>query len=245
MRDLIASETLKLRTLILPRAVAAVAVALSGLIGFATADIAVDLGTTVTWAGLAASPAQTLWFLGVIVAVLATSGDLQHRSIVPTLLQTPHRGRVMLAKVVVAGGYGAGLTALGSGAAVAVGVLAARSLGTTATWGVDAVSTVAASALLGALGAVLAAGLGMLVRNTAVALVTVLVWKFVIENALPIVTGSGTIQRWTPSGAADAVLRPGEAHLLLAPLWGGLLLAGYTALIVAAGALTFARREPG
>lgn len=244
MRSLISSETLKLRTLVLPRAVVAVAVALSGLIGFASVDIAVDRDATVTLARLAASPAQTMWFLGVIVAVLATSGDLQHRSIVPSLLQTPDRLRVMFAKLVVAGGYGGGLAALGSGTAVAVGVVTARSLGTAAPWSGDVLPTVAASTLLGALGAVLAAGLGMLVRSTAVALVTVLVWKFVVENALPIVTGVESIRRWTPSGAAEAVLSLGDDRVLLAPLWGGLLLACYAALVVAAGSFAFARREP-
>jgi hypothetical protein len=49
-------------------------------------------------------------------------------------------------------------------------------------------------------------GLGMLIRNSTVALVTVLLWKFVIEGVLPSLTRSGEVSRWLPSGAADAVL---------------------------------------
>jgi hypothetical protein len=65
---------------------------------------------------------------------------------------------------------------------------------------------IAGSATIGAMWAMLAAGLGMLIRNSTVALVTVLLWKFVIEGVLPSLTRSGEVSRWLPSGAADAVL---------------------------------------
>jgi Histidine kinase len=65
---------------------------------------------------------------------------------------------------------------------------------------------IAGSATIGAMWAMLAAGLGMLIRNITVALITVLLWKFVIEGVLPSLTRSGEVSRWLPSGAADAVL---------------------------------------
>jgi ABC-2 type transport system permease protein len=99
----------------------------------------------------------------------------------------------------------------------------------------------AGSVTIGAMWAVLAAGLGMMVRNSTVALVTVLVWKFVLEGVLPSVTRSGEVSRWLPSGAADALLFGRAA--LLEPWAGGLLFAGYAAVIVLAGALVFTLRD--
>jgi ABC-2 type transport system permease protein len=87
----------------------------------------------------------------------------------------------------------------------------------------------------------LAAGLGVLARNSAVALVTVLLWKFVVEGVLPILARSGEVSRWLPSGAADALLFGRDA--LLEPWAGGLLFAGYTALLILAGALAFTARD--
>ena len=95
--------------------------------------------------------------------------------------------------------------------------------------------------MIGAMWAVLAAGLGMLVRNSTVALVTVLLWKFVLEGVLPSVTRNGEISQWLPGGAADALLfgRTG----LLEPWAGGLLFAGYAAVVVLAGAMVFTLRD--
>jgi hypothetical protein len=89
--------------------------------------------------------------------------------------------------------------------------------------------------------AVLALGLGMLVRNSTVALVTVLLWKFVLEGVLPIVARNEEVRAWLPSGAADALLfgRPG----LLEPWAGGLLFAGYAAVVLLAGAVLFTLRD--
>ena len=79
----------------------------SGLIGFAAVRFATDTGVTVTPAELATAPAQPLWFIAVIVAVLATAGEFQHRTIRTTLLHAPRRGQVLAAKATVAAAYGA------------------------------------------------------------------------------------------------------------------------------------------
>ncbi len=105
-------------------------------------------------------------------------------------------------------------------------------------------ATLGAVAVLTAAWAVLAVGLGALVRNSTVALVGVLVWKFVIENVLIVVTNSPELRRWLPTPAADAVLYGGEGSGLRSPTAGGLLFAGYVAVIVVAGAIMFVRRDP-
>jgi ABC-2 type transport system permease protein len=244
MNDVLASEALKLRTFVLPRAVLALGAALSGVIGYAVVRIADDQGDTVTLAQVALGPAQPMWFLATIVAVLATAGEMQHRTIFSTFLQVPRRGRVLAAKVAVAAIYGAVLAVRGTVVAVLTAGLSMRSYGMPAELTADGWSTVTASALLGALWAMLAAGLGVLVRNSTVALVSILLWKFVAEQVIPLVTDAPQMRRWMPSGAADAVLYDGAGSRLLEPLAGGLLFAGYAAAIILAGSLLFLRRDP-
>jgi ABC-2 type transport system permease protein len=242
MKDLISAEALKLRTLLLPRLVLVLAALGAGFILFAVVQIAQDDNATVTTSDLATAPAQPLWFLAVIVAVLAAAGEFQHRTIHTTLLQAPRRRSVVAAKVTVAAGYGATVTMVGSAAGVIVGVLSLRAAHMpVGSFDTDMWLRLAGSATIGAMWAVLAAGLGILVRNSTVALVTVLLWKFVLEGLLPSVTRSGEVSRWLPSGAADAALsgRPS----LLEPWAGGLLFAGYAAVIVLAGSLLFTLRD--
>jgi len=239
---LLATELLKLRTLVLPWGVLATGAVGSGVIGYALVDIASDSGDTPTLAELAVAPSRLLWFLAAVVAVLATAGEFQHRTLAGTLLQEPRRGRVLAAKAAAAAAYGAGLAALGAAAATAAGAVAVRLSGAPATAG-DLVLDVPGSLLLCALWAVAAVGLGALVRNGTVALVTLLVWTSVVEQVVPIVTRTQDVQRWLPSQAADAVLG-GEEGSGLSPAAGGLLFTGYAAVIVVAGALVFVRRDP-
>ena len=242
MKDLMSAEALKLRTLLLPRLVLVLAALGGGFILFAAVQIAQDDNTTVTTSDLATAPAQPLWFLAVIVAVLAAAGEFQHRTIYTTLLQAPRRRKVVAAKAIVAAGYGATVTLVGTATAVIVGVLSLRAEHMpVGSFDANMWLRLAESATIGAMWAVLAAGLGMLVRNSTVALVTVLLWKFVLEGVLPSVTRNGEISQWLPSGAADALLfgRTG----LLEPWAGGLLFAGYAAVIVLAGAMVFALRD--
>ncbi|HZY27580.1 MAG TPA: hypothetical protein VFE49_04915 [Jiangellaceae bacterium] len=243
MRDVVDAEALKLRTLVLPRLALLLAALGSGLIGFAGARIAADTGGTVTPADLATAPAKTLWFLAVIVAALATAGEFQHRTIRTTLMHAPHRGRVLTAKAMVTGAYGALITLAGTASAVAVGAMSLRAEGLpVGSFGADMWAVAAGSVALGALWAILAAGLGTLARNSTVAVASVLLWWLVLEGLLPVVTGNPEITRWLPGGAADALLL-GRADLL-EPWAGGLLFAGYAAVVTLAGALLFAWRDP-
>jgi hypothetical protein len=243
MRDVVDAEALKLRTLVLPRLALLLAVLGSGLIGFAAVRIATDTGETVTPADLTTAPARTLWFVAVIVAVLATAGEFQHRTIRTTLLHAPHRGRVLTAKAMVMAAYGALITLAGTASAVAVGAVILRAEGLpVGSFGADMWAVAAGSVAIGALSALLAAGLGTLARNSTVAVATVLLWWLVLEGLLPVVTGNPEVTRWLPGGAADALLL-GRTDLL-EPWAGGLLFAGYAAVVTLAGALLFARRDP-
>lgn len=240
MNDLLRAESLKLRTLLLPRLMLLLAALGAGFIMFAVVQIANDEHIAVSAIGLATAAAQPLWFLVVVVAVLATAGEFQHRTIHSTLLQVPRRGRLLAAKTVVSAAYGATITLIGTLCAIGVGLISLRLKGMPlASVDVDMLAKIAESVTIGALLAVLAAGLGMLARSATVALVALLLWRFVLEGILPAAISHPDLARWLPSRAADALLF-GRAELL-APWAGGLLLAGYAAAAALAGAWLFSR----
>jgi ABC-type transport system involved in multi-copper enzyme maturation permease subunit len=237
MTHLLHAELLKLRTLRLTSVLSALGLVLAVTIGVAGA-LLTDGAVTAREAVLA--PAQPLWFVVIVLAVLATAGEFQHRTVRTTLLAAPQRGRVLVAKTVVNAAFGAGLVAAGSLAALAAAT-ATRALdgGALPSWSAGAVGALLATSAVGALWGVVACGLGALTRSTAAALVALLLWRFVGEAVLPIVTRSPGISRWTPSGAADAVLGRGDGVVQ----GSGILLAWSAAVVLAAGVL-FIRRDP-
>ena len=170
MTALLSTEALKLRTLRLSWIVAALALAASATIGFAGVRIAIDAGQPVHLTALAAAPAQAMWFLAIVAAVLASAGEFQHRTIHTTLLTSPRRDRVLIAKSAVAGAYGGLLVLLGAVAAAVTGAVTAAASGASFTAGSAAWGHVAGAVAVGALFAVLATGLGVLTRSTAAAI---------------------------------------------------------------------------
>jgi ABC-2 type transport system permease protein len=240
MTVLVRAEILKLRTLLLPRLMLALAALGGGFIMYAVVRTAHDEHTPVSTKDLATAAAQPLWFLAVIVAVLATAAEFQHRTIESTLLQVPQRRRLIAAKTLTAAAYGATLTLIGTASAFSVGLLTMRVTAMPIQPIKPAVLiTIAGTAIIGALWAVLAAGLGMLTRSTATTLVALLLWRFVLEGIIPSVITHPDLRPWLPSGAADALLF-GRTELL-PPLGGALTFAGYAALLTLAGAWMFTR----
>jgi ABC-2 type transport system permease protein len=187
--------------------------------------------------------ADPLWFLVTVVAILASAGEFQHRTIRSTLLATPRRTSVLLAKGAVIAGYGALVTLLGAVTAAVAGVVTAHLDGTVVDIGGAAAWVgVTGAVLAGALFAVLAGGLGMLTRSTALALTTLLLWRFVGEGVLPVVLRRPGVSEWTPTGVARTVVAPW--HDVASALGSGAVLVGYVAVVVAAAALVFLRRDP-
>jgi hypothetical protein len=95
---------------------------------------------------------------------------------------------------------------------------------------------------LGALWSVLATALGVLTRSTAIAIATVLLWRFVGEGLLPVVLSSDSrsISRWTPTGAGNALV--GGAGLA-APT-AALVVFAFVAVVCAVAAARFMRNDP-
>jgi ABC-type transport system involved in multi-copper enzyme maturation permease subunit len=242
MTALVSTEALKLATLRLSWIVAALAVAVSATIGFASVRISIDAGEPLRLAALAGAPAQAMWFLAILVAVLASAGEFQHRTIRTTLLSAPRRARVLVAKSAIAAAYGALLVLLGTAGAVVAGMITTAGSGESMPVGGTSWAHLAGAVAVGAVFAVLATGLGVLTRSTAAAIGAVLLWRFVGEGILPPLLREDDLTRWTPNGAAGALVGLG-AHPL-APWAAALMLGGYGATVCALAAVLFLRREP-
>jgi ABC-2 type transport system permease protein len=92
---------------------------------------------------------------------------------------------------------------------------------------------------------VFALGIGAIVRNTAGGIATFAGIFFVIPPLLNILPSSwnDAISEWLPSEAGRQVFSLQHAPHTLTPLGGGLLLAGYCALVLAAAAVLLVRRD--
>jgi hypothetical protein len=252
MTRLIAGEFRKLFTTrlwlwLLLGAMALTALYASLLIGFSedpdtmTAPLNTPEGQRTLFA-VASGGANTL------VAVLAAIGitaEFRHKTATATFLATPHRGRVVAAKLatyaLVGAAYGAACLLVVTAIAVPwraakdieVGLLANGLPGTYA-------GVIADVAIFGLLGV----GLGALLRNQVATVVGLLVYRFVAE---PILTGIPALDSWTtylPGSASAALTQVSLTTQEYLRAWeGGLVLTGYGLLFAAAGALYSMRRD--
>jgi ABC-type Na+ efflux pump permease subunit len=100
-------------------------------------------------------------------------------------------------------------------------------------------------AVLAALYGVLGTGLGLLLRNTA-AVGLALMWAFVVEGILPVLTHPPGMIRWLPEATANAVLHGASATATSLPPGAALaVLTGYAAALAIGGAIVTTRREIG
>jgi ABC-2 type transport system permease protein len=176
-----------------------------------------------------------------LIGVMAITSEFRHGTIRPTFVVTPHRSRVVAAKVIASLLMGIlfGLLAIALSFGVGYSILAGK--------GIDlaldtnhvlllALGTLGMTALWAALGV----GIGAVVKNQVLAVVGLLVWVMVVDNLLRGLVPD--VGRFTPTGVSDA-LTAGFGDYLLSPVAGGLLLLAYAATFVATGALLVARRD--
>lgn len=217
-------------------------------------------------AGIGASVTQTLvgTFVGLIVAVVVGAMFVTaeyHRGLIrTTLAASPGRVRVLAAKAVVVGAvtYAAGLIA-----AAAVVVLGQRVLRSNGVY-VHPASTptelriVAGTAALVAVAALLALGLGALLRRSVTAVTTAVVVIVVPYLLAMTVLPTGAAQwllRVSPAAAfalqqaapeypqVASLYTPPNGYFPLPP-WGGFaVLAGWSALALGAAAVMLCRRD--
>jgi len=245
MTMLLRSELLKLRTLRATWIACTVGLGLSAVIGLAQVRIAItdDSAGPVDLAGVARAPSQSLWFIGIVVALLVAAGEFQYRTIRTTLLVAPRRGQVLAAKCIAAAIVGTLLVAAGALVSVVAALATAHASDfsmastTTSDWG-----HVAAAVAIGGVWSVVAVALGTVTRSIAVAITALLLWQFVGEALVPVVARNAAIGHWTPNGAASALTGGGGSDALAATT-AGPLLAAYVVVLVAVAVVSFTRTE--
>ena len=176
-----------------------------------------------------------------IAGVLVIASEYRFGTIRPTFVLTPQRSRVVGAKLgaAILAGFAFGLAA----EALAFGLgrifLAGRGLDL-ALDGHELWLLVAGSILGTALWAGIGVGIGAILRNHVAAVITLLVWIFVVDNRLfGLVPRVG---RFMPSAAMSALVGDTDSDLV-APAAGAVILIAWVSVLALAGLALLARRD--
>jgi ABC-2 type transport system permease protein len=247
--------TAELRKLRATRTTTAAALVVAGLSGVIAVGNVVLAGKEQnppldadTFQHIVRAPTAIVGFAMLVVGVLASAGEYRHNTIVPSMLAQPRRARLAVAKMQSVTIVGLVVAAVSAAVSSATGwaLLSSREAPAADLGPVPSGLLVlgGTAALYGVLGV----GLGLLLRNQAVAMTVALVWYFVVEQVAPMVLSAPHAQKWLPGGAADAFTRLGDpasgsALGLVAPWLGGGLLTAYALGLAALATAVLVRRD--
>ena len=242
MRNQIASEFRKLATTrsIYAMLVGLAAVVALGVVAIVTDGRSADLLAPLQRQAFLHASLTIVPLLGLLFGLRSFTDEFRYGSIVPTLLASPARRRVLGAKLVATAGGGVALSLAAVAITVAVGVPLLITKGVEITWSTGALAIVvgrliAATVLWTAIGV----GLGLAVRHQVAAIAGALVWLLAAEGIF-----SGLVPdvaMYFPGAAGFAIVGINAADLLT-PSLGAVLLGGYALAAVATGAVLMQRR---
>ena len=183
----------------------------------------------------------------LVLGVLAITTEFRHGTITPTLLVAPWRVRLLAAKLAAAVMTGLVLGLLTTGfVAIAVSLISNARGYPDGSTGSDVVRMVIGGTLASGLYGALGLGLGAIVRNQVGGIIGGLVFIFVLEPLLRLIP---TVGDWIgeyglggTTGSLAFTNSPTADHVL-GQVPGGLLLLGYTTVIVIAGIVLTDRRD--
>jgi hypothetical protein len=247
MNAQIAAELLKLRTTRLLLVTACVAVGFAALVpalgswdpeGFGVAPL-----TSSSLTDMMRAPAHVVSGAALLLGIVAATSEHAHRSILTTRLVQPDPVRVLAAKAAALGIVGAGIGALAVAAAAVVGAVGLSRHGVSFHLLGDGRPAVALTVVLLAGGfATLGTAVGAIIRSTALAVGTALVWALLIEQALPGLTGEPDLARWLPAGTINQLVAPQSAGP--SPAAAALALIGSIAAAIIVAVISDLRRDP-
>jgi ABC-2 type transport system permease protein len=244
MRNEIVSEFRKLTTTRSPYWLLVALVGVAGIVaagGLLSEDFAEDLTKPLQHQPFLLLPLSTAILFTMILGIRSFTDEFRNGSIVPTLLVTPDRRRLLTAKVIAVGAASTIYMVAAFGTALAVGVPGLMAKGLGVTWSAGDLAAVLGRAIAaGALWSVIGVGLGLAVRNQVVALVGVAVWSMGVETAIG-AAFKGT-EKYLPDAAGTAIIGF-DAGDLLSPAAAIAVLLGCTLVVVMAGERLMERRD--
>lgn len=191
----------------------------------------------------------------LLIGTLIVTTEFRHKTLTPTFLAVPRRGRVLVAKlgvgVVVGALYGllAAITAVGAGAGMLALFGVETALDSSDTW-----ALLGRMVLAFVLWTFVGIGVGAVVRNQVATIVIVLAFTQFVEpigrTLGAFVEGLSEVLRFLPAAAADALvgssvfsaIQTGGTETL--SWWvGALVLLAYAIVFVVLGQLTSWRRD--
>jgi len=176
-----------------------------------------------------------------IAGLLLVTSEYRHGTIRPTVLFTPARPRMLAAKLLAAALTGAAFGVVGEGLGWAIGYAILKSRGIPFALTANDIALLGLGAIAGvATWATIGAALGAIIRNQVAGIIALLVWGFVIDNLLHEYVPS--IGRFTPARAENALSNMHTAHLL-SPVFGGLVLLAWIALLAIIALPLTAKRD--
>ncbi len=178
-----------------------------------------------------------------ILGILGVTTEFRHGTIVPTLLITPDRARVVRAKLATYALAGIAFAVVGCLVTVVIAVpwLAAKDVEFSLA-GREVAIPLAATVLAFALYGMLGVGVGTLIHNQVAAIIVTLVWMMIVESLLVGLLPS--VGRWLPGGALASVVGTANTRGDYLPMWaGGLLLGAYVVAFAVVGTVITTRRD--
>lgn len=176
-----------------------------------------------------------------LAGVMLVASEYRYGTMRPTILFTPHRSRVLAAKVIggVLAGLAFGVVGEAIGWALGYAIISGRGIPFALNSG-DSLQLVLGGLATVALWGAIGVGLAAVLRNQVAAVITLLAWGFVVS---PLLFGLvPSVGRFMPTDAGDGLIGLTTRHLLPAAA-GGVVLIGWTALLAGIGMALTARRD--
>jgi ABC-type transport system involved in multi-copper enzyme maturation permease subunit len=190
------------------------------------------------------------YIFAIILGVLIMAGEFRHGTAAATFLASPKRSRVLMAKLFVAAIAGALMQLISVVIALAAAWYTLTFFEDVAEPSQNVFLNISLAALLaGAVLGLVGVAIGSLIRNQLIAIVSTLVWLFVIEPiVLLLFVDAG---KWLPTGAITGMLAlEFESEALgvntadyLQPPLAALVLLGYGAVFTALALVSSMRRD--
>lgn len=213
--------------------------ALALLIGGVATVALVTAGSVLSLPGdaLAKNVAQQQYYfvgsmvLSAFALVLGSrsfTDEFRHGSIVPTLVLSPRRGGVLLAKAISSGTMALLLAVIGGAAMLAAAFALSTTKGVTPLFSASDVRAIAGLGIATALWGVIGVGVAAAVRHQVATIVGGVLWVLVVENVAPNFLGEAG--KFLPGQVGHALARASAAPDVVSQGAGGLALVTYAVL---------------